>query len=203
MAPSTAKPFAHLPLLSRSCVSRRFSSTACTTSWASYSMPAVSSVLRGRRRSTTSLQSRVWWHSLWGAHEDFAISDFTSPQFWLLSITTTLGVVCPGLWCSSFPCGAQGVLQARFSNGTRLFGFLLQKVAGWTFTNLKVCLRLAFFRRTRSLIADNYTDQNPISAGLAGYSAAFLIFMLPQSVITVCLYNRDLYAGELRGRRRQ
>ena len=124
---------------------------------------------------------------LWGAHEDFAISDFTSPQFWLLSITTTLGVVCQAL-VLFIPMRRAGVsFKPDFHFRGTSFGSA-SKVAGWTFATLGVSQVGVLSTNAIASIADNYLNQNPMPiAGLAGYSAAFLIFMLPQSVITVSL----------------
>ena len=124
---------------------------------------------------------------LWGAHEDFAISDFTSPQFWLLSITTTLGVVCQAL-VLFIPMRRAGVsFKPDFHFRGTSFGSA-SKVAGWTFATLGVSQVGVLSTNAIASIADNYLNQHPMPiAGLAGYSAAFLIFMLPQSVITVSL----------------
>ena len=124
---------------------------------------------------------------LWGSHEDFAITDFTSPQFWLLSVTTTLGVVCQAL-VLFIPMRRAGIsFKPDFHFRGTSFGSA-SKVAGWTFATLGVSQVGVLSTNAIASIADNYLNQNPQPiAGLAGYSAAFLIFMLPQSVITVSL----------------
>ena len=124
---------------------------------------------------------------LWGSHEDFAITDFTSPQFWLLSVTTTLGVVCQAL-VLFIPMRRAGIsFKPDFHFRGTSFGSA-SKVAGWTFATLGVSQVGVLSTNAIASIADNYLNQNPQPiAGLTGYSAAFLIFMLPQSVITVSL----------------
>lgn len=124
---------------------------------------------------------------MWGSHEDFAITDFTSPQFWLLSVTTTLGVICQAL-VLFIPMKRAGIsFRPDFHFRGTSFGSA-SKVASWTFATLGVSQVGVLSTNAIASIADNYLNLNPQPiAGLAGYSAAFLIFMLPQSVITVSL----------------
>ena len=105
---------------------------------------------------------------LWGSHEDFAITDFTSPQFWLLSVTTTLGVVCQAL-VLFIPMRRAGIsFKPDFHFRGTSFGSA-SKVAGWTFATLGVSQVGVLSTNAIASIADNYLNQNPQPiAGLAG-----------------------------------
>ena len=98
-----------------------------------------------------------------------------------------MGVVCQAL-VLFIPMRRAGIsFKPDFHFRGTSFGSA-SKVAGWTFATLGISQVGVLSTNAIASIADNYLNQNPQPiAGLAGYSAAFLIFMLPQSVITVSL----------------
>ena len=125
---------------------------------------------------------------IWGSHsERFAVADLTSPQFWLLGASATLGVVCQAL-VLFLPMKRAGVsFRPDFHFRGTSFGSA-SKVAGWTFATLGVSQIGVLSTNAIASFADTYLKTHDLPyAGIAGYSTAFLIFMLPQSVITVSL----------------
>ena len=126
--------------------------------------------------------------AIWGSSEDrIEVADFTSAQFWLLGGSATLGVIAQAL-ILLVPMKRAGI---RFTpdfhfRGTR-FGST-SKVAGWTFATLGVSQVGVLSTNNLAALADAYAKTHDgVFAGISAYATAFMIFMLPQSLITVSL----------------
>ena len=95
---------------------------------------------------------------------------------------------------SSFPCGAADSATARsgdFGDGLRS----ASRVALWTFAAVGVS-QLGFIVTSRVLTRSTHLaeEQGLVVAGKLGYSNAFLLFMLPHSLVTVSLVTA-LFTG--------
>ncbi len=126
--------------------------------------------------------------AMWGpAGQVLPAGDFTGTQTVVLAGSATLGVVLQAL-VLIIPIRRSGVrlaLDFRF-RGTS-FGSA-PKVAIWTFATLLVS-QLGVISTTNIVTrADTWTDKTgEVVAGLQAYQYAFMMFMLPQSLITVTI----------------
>lgn len=134
---------------------------------------------------------------LWGTHTILPIGDFTSPQFWVLAGSATLGVVCQAL-ILIIPLRRSGLkIRPDFHFRGTSFGSI-PRVAGWTFGILAVSQVGIFSTSNLVAMADAWanehqpdlgtlTDASQIVVGNAAYATAFMIFMVPQSLIAISL----------------
>jgi putative peptidoglycan lipid II flippase len=116
-----------------------------------------------------------------------AVSDWTPAMVWTLAGTATLGVAAQAaaLW---LPLRASG-FRYRPVWGFRGVGLRsASKVAVWTFAAVAVS-QLGFIVTSQVMTrAGDILDRTGREgAGLAGYGYAFLLFMLPHSLVTVSL----------------
>lgn len=115
------------------------------------------------------------------------VGDWTPGMIWILAGTATLGVAvqAAALW---LPLRASG-FRYRPVWGFRGVGLgSASKVAGWTFA--AVALSQAGYIVTSQVMtrATHLLEgRQEVGAGLAAYGYAFLLFMLPHSLITVSL----------------
>ncbi|MFV0464164.1 MAG: murein biosynthesis integral membrane protein MurJ [Nostocoides sp.] len=124
---------------------------------------------------------------------------WTPEMIWLIAGTTTLGIAVQGLFLF-IPLHLSG-FRYRPTWGFRGVGLgSASKVAGWTFAALVVS-QLGFIVTSRVLThADKLAEVLGIqAAGNAAYSYAFLLFMLPHSMVTIslvtALFTRLSYAA--------
>lgn len=126
---------------------------------------------------------------IWGASPDrIEVADFTSAQFWLLGGSATLGVIAQAL-ILILPMKRAGIrFRPDFHFRGTHFGST-SKVAGWTFATLGVSQVGVLSTNNLAALADAYakTHGSFEIAGISAYATAFMIFMLPQSLITVSL----------------
>ena len=119
--------------------------------------------------------------------EDIAVGDWTGPMIWLLAGSATLGVAAQAvaLWLPLRRIG----FRYRPVWGFRGVGLRsASRVAVWTFAAVAVS-QLGFIVTSKVMTrAGDLIDQRGIvGAGVAAYGLAFLLFMLPHSLITVSL----------------
>nr|WP_115728461.1 lipid II flippase MurJ [Actinomyces culturomici] len=126
---------------------------------------------------------------LWGGTEDrIDVGDFTAAQFWVLGGSATLGVIAQAL-ILFIPMRRAGVkFTPDFHFRGTHFGST-SKVAGWTFATLGVSQIGVLSTNNLAALADAYAKAHDgvIIAGINAYATAFMIFMVPQSLITVSL----------------
>lgn len=135
---------------------------------------------------------------MWGSHPTILpISDFTSPQFWVLAGSATAGVISQAL-ILFIPLRRSGIrLRPDFHFRQTNFGSV-SKVAGWTFATLTVSQVGIFSSSNLVAAADAWANQHQLSietgvsvsnlvVGNAAYATSFMIFMVPQSLIGVSL----------------
>lgn len=135
---------------------------------------------------------------MWGTQPTILpIADFTSTQFWVLAGSATAGVIAQAL-VLLIPLRRSGIrisLDFRFKETS--FGSV-SKVAGWTFATLGVSQIGILSTSNLAAAADAWAnihqpdpsviaDASQIVVGNAAYSTAFMIFMVPQSLIGVSL----------------
>lgn len=123
-----------------------------------------------------------------GSRGTFAVSDFTSSQFWILGGTATLGVICQAL-VLVIPIRRSGVsVRPDFRFRGTSFG-TASKVAGWTFATLGISQLGVISTTQLATRADAFADANNIAtmAGYTAYTTMFMIYMVPQSLISVSL----------------
>ncbi|WP_022868877.1 murein biosynthesis integral membrane protein MurJ [Schaalia vaccimaxillae] len=125
---------------------------------------------------------------LWGRAEGrIEIADFSSAQFWVLAGSATLGVIAQALILVVPMRRAKISFKPDFHFKGTSFGSV-SKVAGWTFATLGVSQVGVLSTNNLSALADAAAKaDNLVIAGILGYSTAFMIFMVPQSLITVSL----------------
>lgn len=135
---------------------------------------------------------------IWGSHPTILpISDFTSPQFWVLAGSATLGVVCQALVLIIPLRRAHIRLRPDFHFRGTSFGSI-PRVVGWTFGILAISQVGIFSTTNLVAMADEWahkyqpnlaavTDASHVVVGNAAYATAFMIFMVPQSLIAVSL----------------
>ncbi len=125
---------------------------------------------------------------LWGPSQDvFPAESFTGQQMWVLAGTATLGVVLQAfslLW----PLSKSGVkLRPDFNFRGTNFGSA-SKVAFWTFMTLLVSQLGVLSTTNIASQAVSWGAQNgELVASLPAYNTAFMIYMVPQSLISVTL----------------
>ena len=129
--------------------------------------------------------------AIWGGAPDGGIpaGDLTGAQFWVLAGSATLGVICQAL-CLLWPMRRAGVsFKPDFHFRGTSFGSM-PRVAGWTFATLGVSQVGVLSTNNLAAMADGFIGRNGAQGGIVGilaYSTAFMIFMVPQSLITVSL----------------
>lgn len=121
---------------------------------------------------------------IWGSGgRTVAAGSFTTEQIWLLAGSATLGVLLQAL-VLFIPLQGSGVkLRLDFHFRGNDFGSA-SKVAGWTFATLMVS-QLGVI--STSNLANAAGTESDSVASLASYSTAFMIYMVPQSLIAVTL----------------
>ena len=128
---------------------------------------------------------------IWGGAPDGGIpaDDLTGAQFWVLAGSATLGVICQAL-CLLWPMRRAGIsFKLDFHFRGTSFGSM-PRVAGWTFATLGVSQVGVLSTNNLAAMADGYIGRYGAQSGVVGilaYSTAFMIFMVPQSLITVSL----------------
>lgn len=135
---------------------------------------------------------------MWGVEPTILpIADFTGPQFWVLAGSSTLGVIAQAL-VLLIPLRSAGIkLRPDFHFRSTSFGSA-SKVAGWTFATLAVSQVGVLSTSNIAAQADAWAHRyqpNPsavadaaqVVVGNAAYATAFMIFMVPQSLIAVSL----------------
>lgn len=130
------------------------------------------------------------------------VEQWTGEMVWVLAGTATLGVAVQALailvllWRSGF--------RYRPVWGFRGVGLRsASRVAMWTFAAIAVSqLGFVVTSKVLTLANDRLTEQGVVGAGKAAYSAAFLLFMLPHSLVTVSVVtalftrlSRSVHAG--------
>ena len=129
--------------------------------------------------------------AIWGGAPDGGIpaGNLTGAQFWVLAGSATLGVICQAL-CLLWPMRRAGVsFKPDFHFRGTSFGSM-PRVAGWTFATLGVSQVGVLSTNNLAAMADGFIGQGGAQGGVVGilaYSTAFMIFMVPQSLITVSL----------------
>ena len=129
--------------------------------------------------------------AIWGGAPDGGIpaGDLTGAQFWVLAGSATLGVICQAL-CLLWPMRRAGVsFKPDFHFRGTSFGSM-PRVAGWTFATLGVSQVGVLSTNNLAAMADGFIGHGGARGGVVGilaYSTAFMIFMVPQSLITVSL----------------
>ena len=128
--------------------------------------------------------------AIWGSTDGrIDVGDLSSPQFWLLAGSATLGVITQAL-ILLIPMRRAGIrFRPDFHFRGTSFGSA-SKVAGWTFATLGVSQVGVLSTNNIAALADAYAKDNAgemVIAGINAYSTAFMIFMVPQSLITVSL----------------
>lgn len=121
---------------------------------------------------------------LWGSGgRTVPAETFTTAQVWMLAGSATLGVLIQAL-VLIIPLRRSGVkLRPDFHFKGTDFGSA-SKVAGWTFATLMIS-QLGVI--STSNIANAAGSASDSVASLASYSTAFMIYMVPQSLIAVTL----------------
>ena len=122
-----------------------------------------------------------------GYPDNVKVGDWTPGMVWILAGTATLGVAAQAiaLW---LPLRASG-FRYRPVWGFRGVGLRsASKVAGWTFAAVALS-QLGYVVTSQVMTrATHLLDvRGEVGAGLAAYGYAFLLFMLPHSLITVSL----------------
>ncbi len=126
---------------------------------------------------------------LWGTTDSrIEIADFTSTQFWVLGGSATLGVIAQAL-ILLIPMRRAGIsFRPDFHfRGTSFHS--ASKVAGWTFATLMVSQIGILSTYNLASLADSYAKTHNVFdvVGINAYATAFMIFMVPQSLISVSL----------------
>ncbi len=127
----------------------------------------------------------VWFAAI--APHQPSVGQWTSDMVWVLAGTATLGVVVQSL-ALVLPL-RRGGFRFRPVWGFRGVGLRsASRVALWTFAALGVS-QLGFVVTSKVLTRANdlMTASGVVGAGKAAYSGAFLLFMLPHSLITLSL----------------
>jgi putative peptidoglycan lipid II flippase len=115
------------------------------------------------------------------------VADWTTPMVWVLAGTATLGVAAQAL-VLMIPLRRSG-FRYRPVWGLRGYGLgSASRVALWTFAALAVS-QLGFVVTSRVLTRATHLMvlDDVVGAGKAAYTNAFLLFMLPHSLITLSL----------------
>lgn len=125
---------------------------------------------------------------LWGTADGrINVADLSSAQFWLLGGSATLGVIAQALVLVIPMRRAKVRFTPDFHFRGTSFGST-SKVAGWTFATLGVSQIGVLSSSNLSALADAYAKaHNVLIPGILGSTTAFMVFMVPQSLITVSL----------------
>lgn len=126
--------------------------------------------------------------ALWGSSPTrFNIADLTGPQFWLLGGSATLGVICQAL-VLLIPMKRAGItLRPDFRFRGTSFGSA-SKVAGWTFATLGVSQFGVISSNNLAALADSWGhDHGTYVVGISAMATAFMIYMVPQSLVSVSM----------------
>lgn len=125
---------------------------------------------------------------LWGTADGrIDVADLSSAQFWLLGGSATLGVIAQALVLVIPMRRAKVRFTPDFHFRGTSFGST-SKVAGWTFATLGVSQIGVLSSSNLSALADAYAKaHNVLIPGILGSTTAFMVFMVPQSLITVSL----------------
>lgn len=127
----------------------------------------------------------VWFYLM--LPRQAAVEDWTPAMIWVLAGSTTLGVIVQAL-ALVIPLRRSG-FRYRPVWGIRGVGLgSASRVALWTFAAVGVS-QLGFIVTSRVLTRSTSlaSEQGLVVAGKLGYSNAFLLFMLPHSLVTVSL----------------
>lgn len=117
----------------------------------------------------------------------FPAGEFTSAQLYVLAGSATLGVVLQAL-VLLIPLRKSGVkLRPDFRFRETNFGSA-SKVAGWTFATLMVSQLGVFSTTNLASRAVGWAEETgTLVASLPAYNTAFMIYMVPQSLIALTL----------------
>lgn len=120
----------------------------------------------------------------------FAVQDLSGAQFWLLGLTATLGVFAQAI-VLLIPLKRSGV-RLRLDFHFRGNSFTqVSSVVGWTVATLLVSQIGIISTSQLATRADAWVQANPgfdgTIAGYMAYTVTFMIFMVPQSVISVSI----------------
>lgn len=138
--------------------------------------------------NVVSIAALGFFLATWGTSGPvFPAQDFTSTQTIVLAGSATLGVITQAL-ILIIPIRRAGVkLRIDFKLKGTSFGSA-PKVAMWTFATLMVSQIGVISTTNIATRADTWTDvTGQVVAGIQSYQYAFMMFMLPQSLITVTL----------------
>jgi putative peptidoglycan lipid II flippase len=115
------------------------------------------------------------------------VEAWSAEMIWVLAGTATLGVAVQALFLI-VPLRRSG-FRYRPMWGLRGVGLgSASRVAMWTFAAIGVSqLGFVVTSKVLTLANDQLTEQGIVGAGKAAYSGAFLLFMLPHSLVTVSL----------------
>jgi len=117
----------------------------------------------------------------------FHVEDFTSAQFWVLAGTATVGVLLQALVLIIPMRRAEVSLRLDFHFRGTSFG-TASKVAGWTFATLGISQIGILSTSNLATQVDTFAaGKDVLLAGIASYTTAFMIYMVPQSLISVSL----------------
>lgn len=127
----------------------------------------------------------LWFGAAYG--KDVTVANWSGPMIWVLAGTATLGVAAQALalW---FPLHRSG-FRYRPVWGFRGVGLRsASTVALWTFAAVAVS-QLGFIVTSKVMTraGDLLDERAQVGAGVTAYGLAFLLFMLPHSLITVSL----------------
>ena len=144
---------------------------------------------------------------MWGpAGEVLPVETFTGPQVLVLAGLSTVGVIAQAV-VLLLPMKHAGVkLRIDFRLKGTNFGSA-SSVAFWTFATLMVSQVGVISTTNLATRADAFTNATgEVVAGFTAYSYAFMIFMVPQSLITVTLVTaiftriaNDVADGDFKG----
>ncbi|MDO4412374.1 murein biosynthesis integral membrane protein MurJ [Cutibacterium sp.] len=124
----------------------------------------------------------VWFLVQFGAHPDPA--SWTPEMVWVLAGTTTLGIVIQGLFLI-IPL-RRGGFRWRPRWGIRGYGLgAAARITAWTFTALVIAQLAGIIMK--KMLSHVRLMHPEVSSSISAYDNAFLIFMLPQSLITTSI----------------
>ena len=127
----------------------------------------------------------LWFGAAYG--KDIRVENWSAAMVWLLAGTATLGVAAQALalW---FPLHRSG-FRYRPVWGFRGVGLRsASTVALWTFAAVAVSqLGFVVTSKVMTRAGDLLDERGQVGAGVTAYGLAFLLFMLPHSLVTVSL----------------